>query len=98
MSHHDKTKAQKSSLPATTVTPVAAAIGVVLRGGQVLLVRRANQPDAGSGAFPVARSIRVNRSRLPRHGRWRKKLASSCARCTCLRRSTPSIETQVDSW
>ena len=52
MSHHGKTKAQKGSLPATTVTPVVAAIGVVLRGGQVLLVRRANQPDAGKWGFP----------------------------------------------
>jgi len=52
MSHHGKTKAQKSSLPVTTVTPIAAVIGVVLRGGQVLLVRRANQPDAGKWGFP----------------------------------------------
>jgi mutator protein MutT len=52
MSHHGKTKAPKGSLPASTVTPVAAAIGVVLRGGEVLLVRRANQPDAGKWGFP----------------------------------------------
>ena len=50
MSH--KTKAQKGSGPAITVTPVAAAIGVVLRGGEVLLIRRANQPDAGKWGFP----------------------------------------------
>ncbi len=32
--------------------PIAATIAVVLREGQVLLVRRANPPDAGRWGFP----------------------------------------------
>ncbi|WP_137680317.1 NUDIX hydrolase [Aurantiacibacter suaedae] len=32
--------------------PVAATIAVVVRAGQVLLVRRANRPDAGRWGFP----------------------------------------------
>ena len=32
--------------------PVPAAIAVVFRGGRVLLVRRANPPDAGLWGFP----------------------------------------------
>lgn len=34
------------------VQPIAAAIGVVVRGGEVLLVRRAHAPDAGKWGFP----------------------------------------------
>ena len=52
MSHQGKSKTQKGSQPAMTITPVAAAIAVVLRGGEILLVRRANQPDAGKWGFP----------------------------------------------
>lgn len=33
-------------------TPIAAAIGVVVRSNQVLLVRRINPPDAGKWGFP----------------------------------------------
>lgn len=33
-------------------TPIAAAIGIVVRGSQVLLVRRINPPDAGKWGFP----------------------------------------------
>lgn len=32
--------------------PIAATIAVVIRGGEVLLVRRANPPDAGLWGFP----------------------------------------------
>lgn len=32
--------------------PVVAVLAVVLRGGQVLLVQRANSPDAGLWGFP----------------------------------------------
>lgn len=32
--------------------PVAAVLAVVIRGGEVLLVRRANPPDAGLWGFP----------------------------------------------
>lgn len=32
--------------------PIAAVLAVVLRGAQVLLVRRANPPDAGLWGFP----------------------------------------------
>ena len=41
-------------LPASPapVRPIAAVIGVVLRGGDVLPVRRANPPDAGKWGFP----------------------------------------------
>ncbi len=35
-----------------TGQPIAAAIGVVLRRGEVLLVRRANPPDVGRWGFP----------------------------------------------
>ncbi|HEY8604481.1 NUDIX hydrolase [Tsuneonella suprasediminis] len=35
-----------------TERPIAATIAVVLREGQVLLVRRANPPDAGRWGFP----------------------------------------------
>ena len=52
MSNRGKTKGQKDSQPASTMTPIAAVIGVIVRGGEVLLVRRANQPDAGKWAFP----------------------------------------------
>ncbi len=34
------------------VKPIAAVIGVVFRDGEVLLVRRANPPDAGKWGFP----------------------------------------------
>ncbi len=52
MSHRGKRKGRKESMPALTVKPVAAVIGVVVRGGEVLLVRRANQPEAGKWGFP----------------------------------------------
>ena len=52
MSHRGKTKERKEAIPGVTMTPIAAVIGVVVRGGEVLLVRRANQPDAGKWAFP----------------------------------------------
>lgn len=35
-----------------TERPIAATIAVVIRGDQVLLVRRANPPDAGRWGFP----------------------------------------------
>lgn len=38
-----------------SVQPVAAAIGVVIRGDEVLLVRRANRPDVGKWGFPGGR-------------------------------------------
>lgn len=37
---------------AETSAPLAAAIAVVLHEGRVLLVRRANSPDAGRWGFP----------------------------------------------
>ncbi len=40
------------SSPALTVRPVPAVIGVVLRERDVLMVRRANPPDAGCWGFP----------------------------------------------
>lgn len=33
-------------------TPIPAALAVVIRDGQALLVRRANQPDMGKWGFP----------------------------------------------
>ncbi|ULA61911.1 MAG: ADP-ribose pyrophosphatase [Nitrospira sp.] len=39
-------------VPPAPVSPIAAVIGVVLREGDVLLVRRANPPDAGKWGFP----------------------------------------------
>lgn len=36
----------------TVIRPVPATIGVVFRQGRVLLVRRANPPDAGKWGFP----------------------------------------------
>ncbi len=39
-------------MPNATDRPVAAAIAVLIRGGEVLLVRRANRPDAGIWGFP----------------------------------------------
>jgi len=41
-----------SSAPETPARPIAAAIAVVVRDGKVLLVRRANPPDAGRWGFP----------------------------------------------
>ena len=38
-----------------SVQPVPAVLAVVLRAGQVLLVRRANPPDAGLWGFPGGR-------------------------------------------
>lgn len=38
--------------PPTPDRPIAATIAVVIRDGQVLLVRRANPPDAGRWGFP----------------------------------------------
>lgn len=35
-----------------TPRPIPAAIGVVFREGRVLLIRRANPPDAGKWGFP----------------------------------------------
>ena len=40
---------------APSLAPIAAAIAVVIRSGKVLLVRRANPPDAGLWAFPGGR-------------------------------------------
>lgn len=36
----------------TAPRPIVAALAVVLRGGEVLLVQRANSPDAGLWGFP----------------------------------------------
>lgn len=49
---------------APAARPIAAAIAVVIQDGQVLLVRRANPPDAGLWGFPggkidVGESIQV---------------------------------------
>jgi 8-oxo-dGTP diphosphatase len=38
--------------PSQTLFPIAAVIAVVVRGDEVLLVRRANPPDAGLWGFP----------------------------------------------
>ena len=38
--------------PPLSERPVAAVIAVLLRGGEVLLVRRAHRPDAGRWGFP----------------------------------------------
>ncbi|WP_136068682.1 NUDIX hydrolase [Modicisalibacter radicis] len=38
--------------PDTPARPIAAAIAAVIRHGQVLLVQRANPPDAGQWGFP----------------------------------------------
>jgi 8-oxo-dGTP diphosphatase len=38
--------------PADVPRPILAALAVVVRGGDVLLVRRANPPDAGLWGFP----------------------------------------------
>ncbi|MFC4276613.1 NUDIX hydrolase [Achromobacter aloeverae] len=40
------------ALPAQVARPIAATIAVVLRSDSVLLVRRANPPDAGRWGFP----------------------------------------------
>ncbi|MBN9885865.1 NUDIX hydrolase [Pelagibaca abyssi] len=39
-------------MPPSAERPIAAVIAVVIRGDQVLLVRRANPPDAGLWGFP----------------------------------------------
>ncbi|RGP36100.1 NUDIX hydrolase [Pseudotabrizicola alkalilacus] len=39
-------------LPLTPPRPIPAVLAVVLRAGQVLLVQRANPPDAGLWGFP----------------------------------------------
>ncbi len=39
----------------TILRPIAAAIAVVVRDGQVILVRRANPPDKGYWGFPGGR-------------------------------------------
>ena len=39
-------------MPQQIIRPVPATIGVVFRDGRVLLVRRANPPDAGKWGFP----------------------------------------------
>ena len=36
----------------TQKTPIAATIALVVKDGRILLVRRANQPDAGRWGFP----------------------------------------------
>ena len=38
--------------PTKGIRPIPATIGVVFREGRVLLVRRANPPDAGKWGFP----------------------------------------------
>lgn len=38
--------------PATGLRPIPAVLAVILRGPEVLLVRRANPPDAGLWGFP----------------------------------------------
>ena len=38
--------------PSTDPRPISATIAVVIRANQVLLVRRANPPDAGRWGFP----------------------------------------------
>ena len=38
--------------PGTRARPIAATIAAVIRDGHVLLVRRANPPDAGKWGFP----------------------------------------------
>lgn len=38
--------------PSLPARPIAATIAVVIRGEEVLLVRRANPPDAGRWGFP----------------------------------------------
>ncbi len=45
-------RSTKPTGPAPGLRPVAAVIAVVPRGDQVLLVRRANPPDAGLWGFP----------------------------------------------
>ena len=39
-------------MPPTAERPIVATIAVVIHDGQVLLVRRANPPDAGRWGFP----------------------------------------------
>jgi len=46
------TPASLPALPAQGSRPIAATIGVVIRADSVLLVRRANPPDAGRWGFP----------------------------------------------
>ena len=49
------TVAMQSVPPASAGRPIAAVLAVVIRDGQVLLVQRANPPDAGLWGFPGGR-------------------------------------------
>lgn len=50
--HHQETVVMEIMMSESVPKPIAAAIGVVVRGSEVLLVRRINPPDAGKWGFP----------------------------------------------
>ena len=79
-----------TSVPAS-VRPVPAVIGIVLRERDVLLVRRANPPDAGRWGFPGGKIEAGNRLRTRSCARSRKKPPSTSKRSTPLPRWMRSI-------
>lgn len=48
----DIVSAMPHNMPAPVTRPIPAVLAVVIRDGQVLLIKRANPPDAGLWGFP----------------------------------------------
>lgn len=67
----------------SVVLPTPAVIGVVVRDGQVLLVRRSNPPDAGKWGFPGRKIEGARPFTRRRHEKSRRKPACWCVREKC---------------